>query len=439
MDILRDDVKQLFIKFLVPAIGSALVVTAYSFVDTIAIGQGVGPDGTAACAVILPIFCLAEFLGLMSGIGGSILFIRARGSGKEAESNMYFTSALIAGGILMALAWILLLVFQEPFYRLYGADDTIIPYALEYGGLIIGAFPLFVLSPLLAGFIRNDGAPKRVLAASLAGAATNIFGDWFFVFPMGMGMFGAALATVLGALLQSSVLVTYFFSKKCTAKPVRPKNVAANIRRILSNGFGTGLAQLSVIAVTFAANNQIMRYSDASALAVYGVMGTIASLFTHIFSGIGQSAQPIASGSYGAGMIKRCWQACSIGIKYAVLMGVIFTGACMLFPAQITSVFVKATPEIIETATFGMRVYAVSFIFLGINTFLSIYLQSIMRARSAAVIALMRGFILICGLLAVLPAIFAANGVWYAFAASDTVVAVFAVIYTVRLRKRAGY
>ena len=136
MDLLNDNVKKLYWKFLVPSIGGAMVVSLYNFVDTIAIGQGVGPNGTAACAVFLPLFWIAEFIGLLCGIGGSVLMSEARGSGDEEKGNAYFTAALIFCALLTGIAWIASILWKEPLFRFFGADDVIMPYALKYGSLI---------------------------------------------------------------------------------------------------------------------------------------------------------------------------------------------------------------------------------------------------------------------------------------------------------------
>ena len=133
MNLIKDDVRKLFYRFLIPAVSSAVAVAIYSLVDTIAIGQGVGPEGTAACALLLPVFSIASFIALLCGIGGSVLMSRARGEGNEEKGNAYFTVATVLVSVLTLVVWLFGNIFCEPFYRLCGADDILLPYTEEYG------------------------------------------------------------------------------------------------------------------------------------------------------------------------------------------------------------------------------------------------------------------------------------------------------------------
>lgn len=435
MNLLQDNIRKLFLNYLIPAIGSTLVVTAYCFIDTIAIGQGVGPNGTAACAIFLPVFAIAEFLGLLTGIGGCVLMSRARGEGKREKGNAYFTAAILCAMLLTAIVWVGLLLLQEPVYRLFGADALLLPYAMEYGSLIVWALPSFVFTAFFAAFIRNDGAPNLVMAASILGAVTNIIGDWLFVFPLDMGMRGAGLATVLGSLIQVVILGSYLFTKRCGLKFVRPFRMRTAMTKTMVNGFGTAFSQLAVIAVTFIANNQIVRYAGNAALAVYGMVCTISALFMHIFSGIGQAAQPIVSANFGAGQINRCSTVCRLGCIAATAFGIAFTALCLLFPSQITALFMKVTPEVKKIAPSIVRIYAVSFVPMGLNVFLGLYLQSIMRHKASTAISVLRGLVLNSILLYVLPIIWDEKGIWMAFWICEAVVSLSSIAITVKLGK----
>lgn len=431
--LLHGEIKRIFAGFLLPSTGGALIVTLYSFVDTIAIGQGVGPYGAAACAVLLPIFAFATFAGVLCGVGGSVLMSKAKGGGNQEKGNAYYTASLLLVGIMTLAVWSGTYFFQEEIYRFFGADDTLLPYAMEYGTVIALTQPSFILTSFFANFLRNDGVPGFVMKATILGAAVNIFGDWFFVFPLGMGMFGAALATALGSGIQVVLMIGYLFTKRCGLKLVRPYRLLPALRKIFFNGFGTAFSEIALIVVTFAANNQIMRYADNDALAVYGMVCTIAALFIHIYTGVGQAAQPIASANYGAGQTARCWAVYRLGLGTILVLGILFTALCLLWPGEITRLFMKATPEVMAIAPQTFRVYTLSFLPLGLNIFLSVYLQSILRSRAAAVIAVVRGLVLNCALLYLLPCLWGAQGLWIAFPAAEGIVAAGAVFYVRRL------
>ena len=436
MDLIKEDVRKLFYNFLIPAISSAVAVAAYSLVDTIAIGQGVGPDGTAACALVLPIFSIANFIALVCGIGGSVLMSRARGAGHRAKGDAYFTASIVLVASLSFAAWTLGTIFQEPFYRLCGADDILMPYAKDYGTWIFAFLPSFVMTAFLGCYVRMDGSPKFAMYATLIGGVVNMIGDWLFVFPLDMGMAGAAIATVCGSVVQAFLLLGYILLGKTSLKLAKPFRWLPSFRKIMVTGFSAGIGALAVIAVSFIANNQIMRYADGAALAVYGVLGTVAALFTSIFSGIGQAAQPIVSQNDGAEQLDRCWIAGKLGIKNALVFGALFTVVSLAFPVEVAGIFMKMTPEVEEVTPYIMRVFSLSYIPHAVCLFCVYFLQSMVRPRMATLISLLRGIILNGTFLILFPMIWGSEGIWWAIFAAELVTMLVAACYMLTLYRR---
>lgn len=439
MDLLKDNSQKLFWKFLIPAASSAVVVAIYSFVDTIAIGRGVGANGAAACALVLPIFNFASFIALLCGVGGSVLMSKARGQGNKEKGDAYFATSLLLVGIIVALLWVFGMLFQKPLYCLLGADDVLLPYAYDYGKWIFAAFPSFVIVHYLDCLIRTDGSPKFIMFVTMIGGIINVIGDIVLVFPLNMGMEGAAIATVAGSIVQTFLLVAYILLGKTTLRIAKPYKVLVAVRKICTFGIGAGITQIAMTAVTFIINNQIMRYSGASALAVYGILATIAALFLSIFTGIGQAAQPIVSANFGAGDFKRYHTVGKLGLKTAFIFGTACFGLCALFPSQMTAIFMKTTPEIERIAPYIIRVYAASFLPMAISIFATAYLQSVAKANTATVISLLRGIMLPAALLIVLPIFMEGNGIWWAVTIGESITALIALVYVIREIKRENY
>lgn len=161
MDLLRGNIKTLYFKYLSAAFGSALISSIYGIVDMAMVGQYQGPDGTAALAVVAPVWNVIYSLGLLMGIGGSVIFSTKRGSGMSAdgEDDQYFTAAVIGSVILAALAWVGLILFERPLLMFFGTDETLLALAQRYMIPIKVVFPLFLFNQMLAAFLRNDGAP----------------------------------------------------------------------------------------------------------------------------------------------------------------------------------------------------------------------------------------------------------------------------------------
>lgn len=436
MDLVKDDVRSLFYQFLVPAISSAVAVAAYSLVDTIAIGQGVGPEGTAACALVLPIFAIANFIALLCGVGGSVLMTRARGYGNREKGDAYFTASIVLVAALTLFAWSLGNIFQKEFYILCGSDDILLPYAMDYGSWIFAFMPSFVMTAFLGCYIRMDGNPKFAMYSTLIGGVVNIIGDWVFVFPLDMGMSGAAIATVLGSVVQSLLLFSYILMRKTSLKLAKPFEWVPAFIKIVVTGFSSGLGALAVIAVSFIANNQIMKYAGGASLAVYGVLGTVVALFTSIFSGIGQAVQPIASQNYGAGNIDRCWCAGKLGIKNALLFGMFFATVCFVFPVGVAGVFMKMTPEVEAVTPYIMRVFSLSYIPQALCLFCIYFLQSMVHPKMATLISILRGIILNSAFLMLFPLFFGANGIWWAIFAAELAAMLLAAFYMLKLYRR---
>lgn len=365
MDILSANTRRLFQKYLTTSIFAALATTIYCFVDTIAIGQSEGPIGAAAVAAITPVWGITTLLAALCGIGGSVQMSVAKGAGEEEKGNAYFTAALCAIATIIAVCWAGFALFKEQVFTFFGADAAIMPKVMEYAQWIIRFFPLFILTNFMGAFLRNDGAPGRAMTAMLSGGCLNICGDWLFVFPFGMGMEGAAIATVLGSSLQAVIMASHFFTKRCSLQLVRPFHMMKGIRQILAGGFGASVLEFGVVLITILMNNQIMRYGGTTELAVYGVIVTISALFQAIFGGVGQALQPLVSANYGAdryGRVKEFWKMAAVITSILCLL---FCGTGLLLPTQIVKLFIKATPEVLAAAPGICRIYFLTFIPLG--------------------------------------------------------------------------
>ncbi len=429
MDFITGDIKQLYRKFLTASMASAMVMSIYSFVDTIAVGQSEGPAGAAAMAVITPLYGVLIFLGILCGVGGSVLYGNARGEGKEEKANALFTAATGLMLFLILLVWIIFALFHQQIFTFFGADAELMPKVMEYARWLIWFLPVFILPTFISSFIRNDGAPGLAMAAVIIGGCVNIFGDWFFVFPLGLGMTGAAIATVLGTSVQVIIMCIHFFTKKCTLRIVKPNHVKPAICQTLGIGFGASVLDLGTVILSIIMNNQIMRYGDTNALAVYGVVATITSLFQALYCGVGQAIQPIVSANCGAMQADRIKQVWKMALTTVIVLGIGFTAVGELFPTQIVRLFMDVTPEVLTVAPGIIRPFFLLFLFLGITVLATYHLQSIMHGRMSMMIAVLRSVVISGLLIYILPLFMGILGVWVAMPISELIVAIIALIY----------
>lgn len=435
MDLITGNVKQLYRKYLAASMASALVMSIYSFVDTIAVGQSEGPLGAAAMAVITPLYGILVFLGILCGIGGSVLTANAWGEGSKEKGNAYFTASALLMTVLTAITWSAFALFHQQIFTFFGADAQTMPKVMEYAKYLIATVPVFIAPTFISAFIRNDGAPGLAMAAVVIGGCINIFSDWFFVFPLGMGMEGAAIATVLGTVVQVIIMCSHFFRKGCTLRLVMPHSMMRGIRKILSIGFGASVLDLGTVVLAILMNNQIMRYGNADALAVYGVVATVTSLFQALFCGVGQAIQPIASANCGAKQAERIRMTWRMSLRTVAALGVIFTLIGELLPTQIIQLFMAATPQVLAITPEIVRSYFLLFVPLGVTVLATYHLQSIMPGRMSMVVAILRSMIVSGLLLLVLPVFMGLEGVWFAMPISELLVAALALIYILGIDK----
>ena len=294
MDLLRGNIKTLYFKYLSVAFGSALISSIYGIVDMAMVGQYQGPDGTAALAVVAPVWNVIYSIGLLMGIGGSVIFSTKRGSGMSAdgEDEQYFTAAVIGSVILAALAWVGLILFERPLLMFFGTDETLLALAQRYMIPVKVVFPLFLFNQMLAAFLRNDGAPALVTLGVLSGGIFNVFGDWFFVFPCDMGVYGA---------VSFLVMLTHFASRKNTLRLVKPKRLARKLWKITVTGFSSFFIDMAMGILTVLFNRQIMQYLGSDALAIYGPIINVSTFVQCCAYSVGQASQPIISTNFGAG------------------------------------------------------------------------------------------------------------------------------------------
>ena len=415
--------------------GGALATSVYSFVDTIAVGQSCGPLGAAAIAVINPLFALACFVGLLVGIGSSVLMSKAKGAGERGKSDRIFTSSLILLAFLGIIAWVSTCIFLRPILAFCGADDEIMPYAVDYMIPIAIGLPLFMINTFLAPVIRYDERPGLVLKAVLTGGCLNIFGDWFFVFPLGMGMFGAGLATALGALTQTMLLLSHFYMRRSSLRIVNPGNIVKGGRKIIVSGFGASILDVAIGVLTIMINRQTMRYGGKDELAVLGVIMTISFLLQHLYAGIGQAVQPIASTAYGASRKDRVWQAFSYLFSSSVAAGLLSLAVCVAFPIPILRLFIDATDSVLAIGPHIIIIYSLSFLPMAVNINLVFFLQSVLAPVPALVFSLSRGVVISLVLLYVLPAFMGMDGILWAMVAAEVLTIAGALPYTLHMRK----
>ena len=370
-----------------------------------------GPGGTTALAVVAPVWNIIYTLGLLVGIGGSVIFSAKRGGNDKSGGgeNQYFTSAVIGALVLSVPAWIGIIYFERPILTFFGADESLLTLAHSYIYPIKLVFPLFLFNQMLAAFLRNDKNPGLATIGVLPGSIFNIFGDYFFVFTCDMGIFGAGLATAIGACVSFFVILSHFVSKKNTLRLVKTKRLFGKLYEICITGFSTFFIDVAMGILTVLFNRQIMKYLNADALAIYGPIIQVSTFIQCCAYSVGQAAQPIISTNFGAGKGGKIMETLRLALWTTMFFGVFWTAISIICPNTYIRIFMVSTPEILEMAPVIIRTYSVSFLLLPFNIFSTYYFQAIMKPKAAFIVSVARGLVASGILISVLPLLFGAT------------------------------
>ena len=423
MNILTDRPEKVYKAYLLPTMGSLLAVSIYCFADAIVVGQYEGPVGSAAMAVMNPVYGVMLFAAFVCALGGSVLLSHARGEGDMRRSNEYFTLTVFLEALVLVVLWILFVIFMDPILVFCGSGPEVFPVARAYGKWIIWFFPLISMPDFLQPLLRCDGSPGLAMWGVIIGGGVNMVLDYFFVFGLDMGAEGAAFGTLCGMLTQTLIMLTHFFRKRCRYRLVRPRQIRKDARKVLSLGFSTSVLDLGTVALTVLANNQMLRYGGEDALAVFGMVATVSLLFQALFNGVGQTIQPLVSTNVGAGKKDRIRVFLKLGLQTVLAMSVVFLLIGELFPTQLLRLFMTTTPEVLAITPLITRLHFVIFPFMGVNLLASYFMQSMLEGKASAAIALARSVAVSGAFLIVLPLFFGKLGVYSAMPAAEIVVA----------------
>ena len=424
-----------FFKYVSQNIFGLLGTSCYILADTYFIAQAAGTDGVTLLNLCLPIYNLIFAFGSMIGLGAATRYAILRAQG-DARAQRYFSNAIFSVCIL-AVPFMLVGIFRpDGLLRLMGGDADIVALGMNYARIFLMFTPFFMCNYVVASFVRNDGDPSLAMVATLSGSLFNVVFDYIFIFPMGLGLPGAALATAISPILSIAVCSAHFIKKSNTITFVRKAPSVRLLAQSCQLGISGFVGELSSGVTTTVFNFLLLRLAGNVAVAAYGVVANFALVATAIFNGVAQGAQPLVSQCYGknemAGARKLLLLSCGTALGLAALLyGVVF--GCT---DALTALFNSENSALMaEFAHSGMRIYFVGYFFAGCNIVAAGYLGAVNRPAEASITSLCRGMVAIVVCSLVLSALFGMNGVWAAFPVSEAITLALTVFL---LKRKAG-
>lgn len=424
-----------FFKYVSQNIFGLLGTSCYILADTYFIAQAAGTDGVTLLNLCLPIYNLIFAFGSMIGLGAATRYAILRAQG-DARAQRYFSNAIFSVCIL-AVPFMLVGIFRpDGLLRLMGGDADIVALGMNYARIFLMFTPFFMCNYVVASFVRNDGDPSLAMVATLSGSLFNVVFDYIFIFPMGLGLPGAALATAISPILSIAVCSAHFIKKSNTITFVRKAPSVRLLAQSCQLGISGFVGELSSGVTTTVFNLLLLRLAGNVAVAAYGVVANFALVATAIFNGVAQGAQPLVSQCYGknemAGARKLLLLGCGTALELAALLyGVVFG-----YTDALTALFNSESSALMaEFAHSGMRIYFVGHFFAGCNIVAAGYLGAVNRPAEASITSLCRGMVAIVVCSLVLSALFGMNGVWAAFPVSEAITLALTVFL---LKRKAG-
>lgn len=430
-------VGKLLMQYAIPAIIAMTASSLYNMVDSIFIGQGVGPLAISGLAITFPLMNLSAAFGAAVGVGAST-FISVKLGQKDYDTAKHILGNTMTLNLITGLGvGLVCLLFLDSILRSFGASDQTIPYARDYMVIILLGNVITHMYFGLNAMLRAAGKPKHAMSATIFTVVLNTLLDPLFIYTFGLGIKGAAYATVLA---QSLALIwqLYIFS--------RPKELlhfkrgtfrlqSSIIRNIIAIGLSPFSMNVCACIVVILINNSMVHYGSDLAVGAYGIANKVAFIFVMINMGVNQGMQPIAGYNYGAMRYDRLMKV----VKYSIIAAtaIMTTGfiIAMTIPGPCARLF-TTDPTLIALSAKGIRYIMVAFPVVGYQMVVSNFFQSIGKAKISIVLSLSRQLLILLPLLLVLPTMFGINGVWVSMPVSDTLSAFMAAwIMIVHMRK----
>ena len=429
-----EKISKLLVQFAIPAILSSLLGAIYNLTDQAFIGQRIGYLGNAATTVAYPITIVCGAVGLLFGIGATVHFNLLQGKGKTDEALRYGAngiSALVVSGLSLM---VLTLVFTTPILYLFGANQEVLPYAQSYLRITALGIPFLLLTNGGTLLIRADGSPRYTLLCSVVGVGTNILLDFLFLYPLGMGVEGAALATILGQIL-SAVLVIRYLGHMKTGN-LKKEDFAIRkdwVGDMVKIGAAASLNQVAMLLSQVVQNSSLRHYGDLSVygssevLAAAGVVAKVNMIFYSVIIGFSIGCEPIMGFNYGARQFDRVRETYRKTLLFVVIIGVVEFACFWLFPNQLLSVFGEGTAAYGAFAVRYMHIFLFMVAINGVAPVTMNMLSSTGNAKRGTIISLTRQIFLFIPLMLVLPLAWGLDGLLYAAPTADLLAMVIAL------------
>lgn len=419
-------------RYILPNILAMVGISCYVLADTFFISLQAGADGITALNLTLPLYALMFALGAMVGIGSATRYSLCKSFAPEEALSYFFNSLFWT--LLLSLPFVAAGIFApDTVLRWMGADDTIVAIGTSYIRIALCYAPFFMLNYTFTAFVRNDNAPNIAMTATLVSGLFNIVFDYIFMFPMGLGMVGAALATGISPIVSMSICMVHYLSAKNNVKFRWQVPSFTKLVRSCVLGFVAFVGEISSGLTTMVFNFLLLGLGGNIAVAAYGVVANIALVGTALFNGISQGLQPLASLVHGKSDTQGEAQIYRYSLRIGMGIALVLVASVWIWGDEMVALFnSEGSSRLACYARPGIRLYFLGFLCAAVNIIQAGFFSAIGKGLASSAIAFCRGVGAIVIFAFVLSKAFGITGVWLAFPAAE----IFTFLLTILLRRR---
>lgn len=439
IDLKNQSIIRLFFVYFTPSVCAMLALSTNATIDGIFVGQKIGPNALAAVGLAWPLFPIIIAYELLFSIGAASLSSYYIGKNKSQRARMIFSSIFYFALITGLLIGVVLFIFRYEVAVLLGASHLLLPMVVEYIAVIFLGGIFIVLQPLLDVFAINDRRPNLAMVAMIMASVVNIILNYLFIFIFEWGLFGAALATILGHAIGFLVLLNHFVSKKGEIYFIWYLSFRA-ILISAKNGIPQAVAEVSAGIMMMCFNHALREVAGERGISIYSIlMYTGIIIFTVILSSA-QSIQPIASFNYGAQSIKRIRAIYYFGTFFSIVLGVVMYTIASMLDVLVIKIFVGSDeiakdPMLAGDVAHALGIYYLGFVLLGFSLCSATLLQAVQRPWQSLLVTLSSSLLFAIPLVMILPSFWGIDGIWWSYPiamAASSIVAIIVIIYELK-------
>lgn len=428
------------IKFTIPTVAMLIFTSIYSIVDGFFVSNYVGKTEFAAVNLVFPCLMILGSFGFMFGTGGSAIVAKTLGENDKRKAAEYFSMIVYASIIFATLFTTIGYQLIEPVVIMFGASGDLLLNSVLYGKILILSLTPFILQNLFQILFITAGKPDLGLKITLFAGCTNMVLDYIFIAHFGLGLEGAAYATVISQIIGGVVPLMYFANKNSSQLRFVKANIDLRILlKAAINGSSEMLTNISMSLINILYMWQLLRIAGENGIAAYGVVMYLEFIFSGIYLGFSTGSAPVISYNFGA---KNCTELKNLFIKSLVIisvLGITLTGLAEIFAYPLSGIFVGYDENLHSITTHGFKLYALAFLVMGFNIYASAFYTALNNGVISAIISFLRTFVFQIASVFILPLFFGINGIWGAIVVSELITLMLSTGFLISTRKKYGY